>query len=316
MAAQLGSQQSQVELAVDKINTAVNPNHNHQEDLVKVVPKRSKENSNSILTKFHAGYFIISLALGGQAYLWKTFIEPTQDTNIIRHILQMIHPMVIIVLWSLAFFTLGLVSLVYLLRCLFCFKLVKGEFLHHVGVNYLYVPWISCLLLLQSAPFLTPITLPYSILWWIFAVPVLILDIKLYGQWFTKGKRFLSAVANPTSQISVMGNLVSAQAAARMGWKEISLFLFSLGIVHYFVLFVTLYQRLSGGNRIPPVLSPMFFLFFAAPSVASVTWKSIVGTFDVGSKMLFFLSLFLLTSLVSACALHVNNLLFYPSLFF
>ncbi|PKI48861.1 hypothetical protein CRG98_030709 [Punica granatum] len=105
-------------------------------------------------------------------------------------------------------------------------------------------------------------------------------------------------VANPTSLISVIGNLVGSRAASRVGWKESAVCLFSLGMAHYLVLFVTLYQRLSGGDRLPAMLRPVFFLFFAAPSMASLAWNSISGTFDTGSKMLFFLSLFLFASLM------------------
>lgn len=260
----------------------------------------------SILTKFHAGYFRISLSLGGQALLWKTLlIEPTHDTSTLRHVLR---PSVFLVLWSLALFILVLLSLLYLLRCLFFFKMVKAEFLDHVGVNYLFAPWISWLLLLQSAPFMAPKTVPYLVLWWVFAIPVVLLDVKIYGQWFTKGKRFLTTVANPTSQLSVIGNLVGAQAAAHMGWKESAVCLFSLGMVHYLVLFVTLYQRLSGGDRLPVLLRPVFFLFFAAPSVASLAWESIVGNFDTASKMLFFLSLFLFLSLICRPALFKRSM--------
>ncbi|KAG5018248.1 hypothetical protein JHK87_014103 [Glycine soja] len=98
--------------------------------------------------------------------------------------------------------------------------------------------------------------------------------------------------------MSVIGNLVGAQAAANMGWKERAVCLFSLGMVHYLVLFVTLYQR-SGGDRLPVLLRPVFFLFFAAPSVASLASEFMVGTFDTASKMLFFLSLVLFTSLAN-----------------
>lgn len=118
--------------------------------------------------------------------------------------------------------------------------MVKIELLHHVGVNYLYAPWISWLLLLHSAPFVNPKT-SYLVLWWVFAVPVVALDVKIYGQWFTRGREFLSTVENPTSQLSVIGNLIGAQAAANMWWKESAVWLFSLGMVHHLVLFVTLY---------------------------------------------------------------------------
>ncbi|TXG52141.1 hypothetical protein EZV62_021310 [Acer yangbiense] len=42
-----------------------------------------------------------------------------------------------------------------------------------------------------------------------------------------------------------------------MGWKESAVCLFSLGMVHYLVLFVTLYQRLSGSDRLPVMLRPI-----------------------------------------------------------
>ncbi|OVA09779.1 Voltage-dependent anion channel [Macleaya cordata] len=176
--------------------------------------------------------------------------------------------------------------------------MVKAEFLHHVGVNYLFAPFISWLLLLQSSPFIPPKSVYYFLLWWLFVVPLLVLDVKIYGQWLTKGKRFLSTAANPTSQISVIANLVGARSAAEMGWNEVGVCLFSLGITHYLVLFETLYQRLSGNDRIPAMLRPVFFLFIAAPSMASLTWNSVSGNFSTPSKMLFFLSVFLFASLV------------------
>jgi len=115
-------------------------------------------------------------------------------------------------------------------------------------------PWISWLLLLQSAPFVAPNTVSYFVLRWVFAVPIVALDVKIYGQWFSKGKRFLSTFANPTSQLSVIGNLVGAQAAAKMGWKEIAIFLFSPGMVHYLVLFVHFISAYLMVTRFQPCL--------------------------------------------------------------
>lgn len=51
---------------------------------------------------------------------------------------------------------------------------------------------------------------------------------------------------------------------------------------------------------LPAMLRPVFFLFFAAPSAASLAWDSIAGSFDLPCRMLFFLSLFLFASLVSS----------------
>jgi len=94
----------------------------------------------------------------------------------------------------------------------------------------------------------------YLVLRWVFAVPIVALDVKIYGQWFSKGKRFLSTFANPTSQLSVIGNLVGAQAAAKMGWKEIAIFLFSPGMVHYLVLFVHFISAYLMVTRFQPCL--------------------------------------------------------------
>ncbi|KAF7851053.1 hypothetical protein BT93_L4676 [Corymbia citriodora subsp. variegata] len=253
-----------------------------------------------LLSKIHAGYFRISLSLCSQALLWRSLSEPIADTHsTIRHIFHVVPSTAFLLLWSLALFTLALLSLVYVLRCLFHFEMVKSEFLHHIGVNYLFAPWISWLLLLQSCPFIAQKTTPYHVLWWIFVVPVVALDIKIYGQWFTKGKRFLSTVANPTCQLSVIGNLVGARAAGQMGWKESAICMFSIGMMHYLVIFVTLYQRLAGNKGLPVNLRPVFFLFIATPSMASLAWYSISGSFDDSAKMLFFLSLFLFVSLVT-----------------
>lgn len=122
--------------------------------------------------------------------------------------------------------------------------------------------------------------------------------MKIYGQWFTKGKRILSKVANPASQLSAVGNFVGARAAAQMGWKESAMVMFVVGMVHYMVVFVTIYQRFSGKECLPTMLRPIMFLFIAAPSMASLAWDSISGRFDCSSKMLFYLSLFFFLCLV------------------
>ncbi|KAI3456478.1 hypothetical protein Pfo_013141 [Paulownia fortunei] len=254
----------------------------------------------SILTRLHAGYFRICLSFGGQVLLWNTLSEHVNETQAIHKIFHThtLPSIAFLLLWWLSLCTLILLSFLYILRCIFHFRLVKAEFLHHVGVNFLFIPWISWLLLLQAMPFGHLKNFPYQTLSWIFIIPVVLLDIKIYGQWFTTEKRFLSIVANPTSQLSVIGNLVGAWAAARMEWKESAVSIFTLGLAHYFVVFITLYQRLSGSNRFPAMLRPDFFLFVAAPSTASLAWSSISGSFGMPCKMLFFLSLFLFTSLI------------------
>lgn len=284
----------QIKLVIDESSSIISTQTQHSVSLRKGL----KNMASPMLSNFHAGYFRISLSLCSQALLWKTLGHPPVNAHAYRRMLGMLPSTAFILLWSLALFILISLSVLYILKCFSNFESVKDEFLNHVGVNYLFAPWISCLLLLQSAPFFTPNTIYYQLLWWLFVLPILALDVKIYGQWLTKGKNFLATVANPASQLSVIGNLVGARAAALMGCKESAICMFSFGMVHYLVLFVTLYQRLAGSDRLPAMLRPVFFLFIAAPSMASLAWISISGSYDNSSKMLFFLSLFLFVSLV------------------
>ncbi|KAL3640938.1 hypothetical protein CASFOL_015906 [Castilleja foliolosa] len=268
-------------------------------ELSKPITKSCQEVISLFLTRVHAGYFRITLSLCCQSLLWKILLHPHQNSKITFQVPRLLYSTILTTLWSFSLTILTLLSLIYSLKCFFHFNTVKSEFKHRVGMNYLFAPWISWLLIVESAPFVTPKHISFVILWWVFAVPVVILDLKIYGQWFTRGKTFLIAVANPSTQLSVVGNLVGARAAAKMEWREVSLVLFSLGMVHYLVLFVTLYQQVSGdGDQIPEVLRPVFCLFFAVPSVASLAWYSISGRFDTAAKMLYFLSLFLFASLI------------------
>ncbi|KAG8052558.1 hypothetical protein GUJ93_ZPchr0001g31305 [Zizania palustris] len=263
-----------------------------------------------MLTRFHAGYFRISLALSGQALLWQTLSDSSTDPRALRPVVQSLPSAAFLLLWSLALLTLVALCALYAARCLLRFPAVRAEFRHHVAMNYLFAPWISWLLLLQSAPFLRPDEPSYYLLWWVFSLPIIALDVKIYGQWFTRGRKFLSMVANPASHITVIGNLVTARAAAKMGWHEGAIAMFAVGAAHYLVLFVTLYQRFLGSDSLPAMLRPVFFLFFAAPSMASLAWDAISSSFDTCCKMLFFLSLFLFASLVSATKPTVTPLPF------
>ncbi|KAL8127869.1 hypothetical protein AgCh_014708 [Apium graveolens] len=132
--------------------------------------------------------------------------------------------------------------------------------------------------------------------------PILILELKIYGQWMSGGQRRLSKVANPSNHLSVVGNFVGALLGATLGLKEGPIFFFAVGQAHYTVLFVTLYQRLPTNETLPKELHPVFFLFVAAPRVASMAWATIQGSFDFGSMIAYFIALFLYFSL----AVRVN----------
>ncbi|EAZ11241.1 hypothetical protein OsJ_01095 [Oryza sativa Japonica Group] len=255
-----------------------------------------------MLTRFHAGYFRISLALSGQALLWRTLSDASTDPRALGPVVRSLPSAAFVLLWSLALLTLVALCALYAARCLLRFPAVRAEFRHHVAMNYLFAPWIPWLLAPAAGAAVGPparTRAPTARSGGRSRCPSWALDVKVYGQWFTRGRKFLSMVANPASHITVIGNLVTARAAARMGWHEGAVAMFAVGAAHYLVLFVTLYQRFLGSDSLPAMLRPVFFLFFAAPSMASLAWDAISASFDTCCKMLFFLSLFLFASLVS-----------------
>ncbi|MFS7995226.1 putative transporter protein SLAC1/Mae1/ Ssu1/TehA [Helianthus anomalus] len=280
------------------VQLTINPTITSQTMLCQKLTPLMKSIIIPAISRFHAGYFGIPLSLCWQTLLWKTLSEPPENAHAYRRMLGALPSAAFILMWSLSLFILVSLSILNILKCVLLSNMVKQEYLNPISVNYLFAPWISWLLLLQTTPFFTPKTIYYVILWWVFVLPIFILDVIIYGQWLTKGKRCLSRVANPASQLSVIGNFVGVRAAAEMGWRESAMVMFTLGIVHYSVVFVTLYQRLSGNSCMPVMLRPVMFLFIAAPSMGSLAWDSISGSFDCCSKMLFYLSLFLFLSLV------------------
>ncbi|XP_020594310.1 guard cell S-type anion channel SLAC1-like, partial [Phalaenopsis equestris] len=71
-----------------------------------------------------------------------------------------------------------------------------------------------------------------------------------------------------------------------------------VGIAHYVCVFVTLYQRLPTSQTLPKELHPVYCMFIATPSAASLAWNAIYGEFDAVARTFFFIALFLYLSLV------------------
>jgi tellurite resistance protein TehA-like permease len=207
-----------------------------------------------------------------------------------------------LVLWCIAVALVVIIGSIYLLKMILYFEAVRREYYHPIRVNFFFAPWIALLFLAIGMPPSLAEDL-HAALWYVLMTPFLILELKIYGQWMSGGQRRLSKVANPTNHLSIVGNFVGALLGASMGLKEGPIFFFAVGLAHYTVLFVTLYQRLPTNETIPKELHPVFFLFVAAPSVASMAWANIQGSFDHGSRIPYFIALFLYLSLVSLCHL-------------
>ncbi|RZC71013.1 hypothetical protein C5167_034212 [Papaver somniferum] len=242
------------------------------------------------LLRFPISSFGICLGVSSQAILWKTIA--TSSSTSFLHVSIGIN----LVLWCISVALVSIVSLIYLLKIIFYFEAVRREYYHPIRVNFFFAPWITLLFLVLGVPPSLTKGL-HQALWYVLMTPIFFLELKIYGQWMSGGQRRLSKVANPTNHLSIVGNFVGALLGASMGLKEGPILFYAVGLAHYLVLFVTLYQRLPTNETLPKELHPVFFLFVAAPSVASMAWEKIQGSFDYGSKISYFIALFLYLSL-------------------
>ncbi|KAF8380139.1 hypothetical protein HHK36_027621 [Tetracentron sinense] len=247
------------------------------------------------LLRYPISSFGICLGVSSQAILWKALA--TSASTSFLHVSLTIN----LILWCISVALTAIVSFIYSLKIIFYFEAVRREYYHPVRVNFFFAPWIAFLFLALGVPSSLAKNL-HAALWYILMTPIFFLELKIYGQWMSGGQRRLSKVANPSNHLAIVGNFVGASLGASMGLKEGPIFFFAVGLAHYTVLFVTLYQRLPTNKTLPKELHPVFFLFVAAPSVASIAWAKIQGTFDYGSRIAYFIALFLYFSL----AVRVN----------
>ncbi|KAL6958796.1 S-type anion channel slah3 [Sarracenia purpurea var. burkii] len=249
------------------------------------------------LLRYPISSFGICLGISSQAIMWKN-LATSASTKFLHVSLD-----VNLIMWCISVALVAIVSFIYMLKGIFYFEAVRREYYHPIRINFFFAPWIALLFLAIGVPPSLAQNL-HAALWYILMAPIFFLELKIYGQWMSGGQRRLSKVANPSNHLSIVGNFVGALLGASMGLREGPIFFFAVGLAHYIVLFVTLYQRLPTNETLPKELHPVFFLFVAAPSVASMAWTNIQGSFDYGSRIAYFIALFLYLSLVSLPVCH------------
>ncbi|CAJ1952980.1 unnamed protein product [Sphenostylis stenocarpa] len=192
--------------------------------------------------------FGICLGVGSQAILWKVIATSTSTKYL--HISLKVN----LVFWIISIALLATLFTIYLLKIILYFEAVRREYYHPIRVNFFFAPWISLLFLAIGVPPSVAKELPHA-LWYILMTPIFCLELKIYGQWMSGCQRRLSKVANPTNHLSIVGNFVGALLGASMGLTEGPIFFYAVGLAHYIVLFVTLYQRLPTNETLPKELS-------------------------------------------------------------
>ncbi|KAL6291469.1 hypothetical protein ACE6H2_008979 [Prunus campanulata] len=218
------------------------------------------------LLRYPVSSFSICLGVSSQAILRKTL--PTSASTKFLHLSLIPN----LVLWCISVALVAIVACIYLLKVILYFEAVCREYYHPVRVNFFFSPWIALLFLALGVPPSFANNL-HPALWYILMTPILCLELKIYGQWMSGGQRRLSKVANPVNHLAIVGNFVGALLGASMGLKEGPIFFFAVGLAHYMVLFVTLYQRLPTNETvIPKDLHPAVRVNFFRGFKFSLTW--------------------------------------------
>ncbi|XP_024395453.1 S-type anion channel SLAH2 isoform X2 [Physcomitrium patens] len=248
------------------------------------------------LLRVPVNVFGISMGIGSQSMVWKALA--TERSMQFLHVPSTVGT----IFWVMGIVVLIVASVIYALKLFFWPKAVYREFVHPVRSNFFFGPLLSALFLLLGAPTLVNNDDRMSTLVgaFVICVPILLIEVHFYGHWLMGGhNRRLSVIANPTTEIAVIGNFVGATAFAKAGWHELGLFFFSFGLLHQIVVFLTIYMRLPSNTPLGSQLHPVLFLFVAPPSTAATTWIAINGSEDSFSKILTFIGLFLYLLLVS-----------------
>ncbi|GAQ79206.1 C4-dicarboxylate transporter [Klebsormidium nitens] len=244
------------------------------------------------LLRFRVTAFGMNLGIGSQTVLWQqlTTLPATRFLHIPSGI-----PLGI---WCAGVVLLPITSVTYLLKFLIWPQAVRLEF-RPIRTNFLIAPWWAALLLCLGAPgeITDRIYGPGKTIHWGvalgFTIPLLAWEILLYSRWIYACEGRLGATATAATQIAYVGNFASALAFAGAGWRDPALFMFSFGILHWVVVFTTVYMRPSESQRLPPPLGPLYLLFISPPAMAATAWSKIQGPghFDSLSKGFAFIAL-------------------------
>ena len=134
-------------------------------------------------------------------------------------------------------------------------------------------------------------------LWLVGALGHFALTLRLMGRWITVGHEIPHL--SPAWFIPVVGNIVAPILGLKLGYVELSWFLFSVGFVMWGVFFTIVMYRIVFHPPMPARLTPTLFILIAPPTIGFVSYSGLIGGIDVLGRILFHLGIFLVLLLVS-----------------
>ncbi|MBO0397974.1 SLAC1 anion channel family protein [Aeromonas veronii] len=164
----------------------------------------------------------------------------------------------------------------------------RHELKHPVRINFF--PTISISLLLQSAYWASWHDAALA-LWSVGASLQLLFTLYIMSNWIHRD-HFTITHTNPAWFIPIVGNIVVPLGGVPLGFHEISLFFFSIGLIFWFSLLTIVLYRLFFHESLPEKLMPTMFILLAPPSIGFISYSEIASSSDLFAHVIYYFALF------------------------
>jgi tellurite resistance protein len=154
---------------------------------------------------------------------------------------------------------------------------LKAEWTHPVKVAFTATIPVSLLVL--AAAFQGWLPLLASVLWWVGAVGQFGITLWVVRTWIADAA-IQQVHIHPAWFIPAVGNIIAPVAGVELAPAAFSWYFFGVGAVYYVGLLPIVLSRLFTAGTLPPALAPTLAILIAPPSVASLAWVRMGGSWD------------------------------------
>lgn len=127
--------------------------------------------------------------------------------------------------------------------------------------------------------------------WAVGASGQFVLFLTLFGRWIAEPTDV--AQATPAWFIPIVGNAAAPLAGMPLGFRELSWFLFAVGLVSWLAFLPLILNRLVFHHeKVPHRLAPSLALLVSSPAVCCLAWLQLTGHVDEAYRLILFSALF------------------------
>jgi tellurite resistance protein len=237
------------------------------------------------LANFPISYFAVVMGLAGVTIAWEKA----------HNVFSWPEPVALILL-GITVAAFGLIAAIYTTKAIQHRAEVKAELDNPVKLSFF--PTISISLILIGIATMNHFPATSEALWGIGTILHLGFTLYVMQVWIHDA-RFETGHMNPAWFIPVVGNILVPVAGVTHGYREISWFFFSIGLLFWGVLLAIVFYRMIFHAPLPARLLPTLFILIAPPAVGFISYTRLAGGLDSFGRILYYAALFLTLLLVT-----------------